>query len=404
MAAPKQVDFIDGTTIVAAQFLNRIQEIEAGQATNMALAISGTSVVLNAGAGNSVSSITIDDKFRYIETPLSVAFTGSDASGTYGIFATTSDDDSLSAFALEKVAGTGVPSAANHRKVATVSWDGSSALSSLVQIAGYGKHGHMHTLTTDPLPASSVGSTQIVDNTIVLSDLAVALQNLLVPVGSVIPFAGPSAPAQYLLCAGQEVSETTYADLHSVIGTDYNNGAETSGFFRLPDLRGRVVAGKDDMNGTTAGRLTTGGSGVTGTLLGSAGGSETHQLNASQSGMPSHNVNADGGHTHAVSTNGSHSHGGATTGAGGHDHQFASFAAGVPAGSTVLVASFNNTGGPVNYRTSGLGDHTHGIYTDGNHSHTVNGGSHVHAVTALNASSAHQNTQPTIILNHIIRY
>ena len=404
MAAPKQVDFIDGTTIVAAQFLNRIQEIEAGQATNMALAISGTSVVLNAGAGNSVSSITIDDKFRYIETPLSVAFTGSDASGTYGIFATTSDDDSLSAFALEKVAGTGVPSAANYRKVATVSWDGSSALSSLVQIAGYGKHGHMHTLTTDPLPASSVGSTQIVDNTIVLSDLAVALQNLLVPVGSVIPFAGSSAPAQYLLCAGQEISESTYADLFSVIGTDYNNGTETSGFFRLPDLRGRVVAGKDDMNGTTAGRLTTGGSGVTGTLLGSAGGSETHQLNASQSGMPSHNVNADGGHTHAVSTNGSHSHGGGTTGAGGHDHQFASFAAGVPAGSTVLVASFNSTGGPVNYRTSGLGDHAHGIYADGNHSHTVNGGSHVHAVTALNASSAHQNTQPTIILNHIIRY
>jgi len=387
VAAPKQVDFVDGTTIVAAQFLNRIQEIEAGQATNMALAISGTSVVLNAGVGNSVSSITIDDKFRYIETPLSVAFTGSDASGTYGIFATTSDDDSLSAFALEKVAGTGVPSAANYRKVATVSWDGSSALSSLVQIAGYGKHGHMHTLTTDPLPASSVGSTQIVDNTIVLSDLAVALQNLLVPVGSVIPFAGSSAPAQYLLCAGQEISESTYADLFSVIGTDYNNGTETSGFFRLPDLRGRVVAGKDDMNGSTAGRLTTGGSGVTGTLLGSAGGSETHQLNSSQSGMPAHSVNADGGHSHTV-------------GVDTPDHSHA-----IP-GSGALVQTYNaegsaninsapNYGG---YGLAGLGGAT------ARHSHSVTGGSHVHTVTALNASSAHQNTQPTIILNHIIRY
>lgn len=405
MTAPKQVDFVDGVTVVAADFLDRIQEIEAGLAINMALAISGTALVLNAGSGNLVSSITIDEKFRYLETPQNLSFTGSDAAGSYGIFATTTATDSNPSFALEKVAGTGTPSSAAHyRKIATVSWDGSTTLSSLVQIAGYDKHGHMHTLTTDPLPAASVSSSQIVDGTIVLADLATSLQNYLVPVGSVFSYAGSSAPSQYLLCDGSEVSETTYAALFAALGTQFNNGSETSGYFRIPDLRGRVVAGIDNMGGSAASRLTSGGSGVTGTTRGAVGGAETHTLNSSQSGMPGHTVNADGGHTHAVSTNGNHSHGGGTTGAGGHDHQFASVAAGVAAGTNVLVASFNGVGGPVNYRTSGIGDHAHGIYADGNHIHTVNGGSHIHGVNAANASSAHQNTQPTMVLNYIIRY
>jgi microcystin-dependent protein len=70
---------------------------------------------------------------------------------------------------------------------------------------------------------------------------------------------------------------------------------------RLPDLRGRVAAGKDDMGGTAAGRLTAAGSGVTGTTLGAAGGAETHTLTSGQMPRHSHRI-TDAGHAHAVPT------------------------------------------------------------------------------------------------------
>jgi hypothetical protein len=49
----------------------------------------------------------------------------------------------------------------------------------------------------------------------------------------------------------------------------------------LPDLRGRVVAGKDDMGGSAAGRITAASSGITGTTLGGTGGAQSHGHNVS---------------------------------------------------------------------------------------------------------------------------
>lgn len=102
-----------------------------------------------------------------------------------------------------------------------------------------------------------------------------------VPVGSVTAFAGANAPAGWLLCGGQTVSRTTYAGLFSVIGTTYGAG-DGSTTFTLPDLRGRVIAGEDDMGGTAANRLTSGGAGINGTVLGAAGGAETVTLTSAQ--------------------------------------------------------------------------------------------------------------------------
>lgn len=73
-----------------------------------------------------------------------------------------------------------------------------------------------------------------------------------------------------------------------VIGTTYGAGDGTT-TFNVPDLRGRVIAGVDNMGGTAASRLTAGGSGVAGTL-GAAGGAETHTLTETQ--MPSHSHKA----------------------------------------------------------------------------------------------------------------
>ena len=113
----------------------------------------------------------------------------------------------------------------------------------------------------------------------------------------------------------------------------------------LPDLRGRVTAGKDNMGGTTASRLTSAGSGITGTTLGVAGGTETHTLTAGQSGLPSH--------SHSLT-------------------------------ATYISAAFAN-------RSAGGGsDVSYAAGTSG-------------SAGGTSASSAHQNTQPTYIVNKIIK-
>jgi len=105
------------------------------------------------------------------------------------------------------------------------------------------------------------------------------------PSGVVMPFAGSSAPSGYLLCYGQAVSRTTYASLFTAIGTTYGAG-DGSSTFNLPDLRGRVVAGQDDMGGSSANRLTDQTGGLDGDVLGDTGGSETHTLTEAE--MPEH--------------------------------------------------------------------------------------------------------------------
>jgi microcystin-dependent protein len=78
--------------------------------------------------------------------------------------------------------------------------------------------------------------------------------NPLLPVGMVMPFAGTTAPAGYLLCSGQAISRITYAALFNSIGTTYGAGDGTT-TFNVPDLRGRVIAAPDNMGGSAANRL-----------------------------------------------------------------------------------------------------------------------------------------------------
>ena len=67
-------------------------------------------------------------------------------------------------------------------------------------------------------------------------------------VGFITSYAGSSAPTGWFLCQGQEVSISSYPDLARAIGTTYGpytngSGAAGTSHFRLPDLRGRAVAG-----------------------------------------------------------------------------------------------------------------------------------------------------------------
>jgi microcystin-dependent protein len=126
------------------------------------------------------------------------------------------------------------------------------------------------------LTTSGVSSTELGYVSGASSNLQAQINALAVsmPVGAVLDYAGTAAPTGFLLCYGQIVSRTTYSALFAAIGTTYGNGNGTT-TFQLPDFRGRVSAGKDDMGGSSANRLT---SPVNGDVLGASGGSESHTL------------------------------------------------------------------------------------------------------------------------------
>lgn len=193
------------------------------------------------------------------------------------------------------------------------------------------------TITTAALGSSTATTHSASDNSTKLAttayvDTAISALSA-VPAGSVVPYAGATEPSGWLFCYGQSLLRSTYASLFSAISTTY--GAVDGTHFSLPDLRGRVAAGVDNMGGTTASRVTVAGSGITGTTLGNAGGTETHTLTTAQ--MPSH--------THSERT----------ADGGGGDGEI-------------------NTGNPAAGTTGATG-----------------------------GGGAHQNTQPTMMLNYIIK-
>ena len=203
---------------------------------------------------------------------------------------------------------------------------------------------HETTFTvTDPTADRTITFPNSSGTVALTSDVSAAL-----PSGTVVPFAGTSAPTGYLLAQGQAVSRTTYSDLFSAIGTTYGTG-DGSSTFNLPDLRGRVVAGKDDMGGSSANRLTDQTGGLNGDTLGDTGGSETHTLTTAQLAA----------HTHGAGSYVAQLTGGANSSAGG-------------------LGSNGGNAGTINLTVAGTSGST-------------------------GSGDAHNNVQPTIILNYLIK-
>lgn len=212
----------------------------------------------------------------------------------------------------------------------------------------------------------AVGGTKILDvstsGLVVVGDLSAATVkqngNALMPAGIILPYAGSAAPDGYLLCYGQAVSRSTYAALFSAIGTTYGVG-DASTTFNVPDLRGRVIAGQDDMGGSSADRLTGQANGVDGDVLGGTGGTESQTLSIAQ--LPT--VTPAGTIVNVV-TNARHdsSSGNTVSGTGGSAS---------PDANTVT-----RTDTAVNSTFTG---------------------------TPFGSGSAHNNVQPTLILNYIVK-
>jgi microcystin-dependent protein len=83
-----------------------------------------------------------------------------------------------------------------------------------------------------------------------------------VPIGTIVPYGGASAPGGYLMCNGAAISRATYADLFAAISTTYGSG-DGSTTFNLPNLQQKFPLGK--------------ASSGTGSTLGSSGGTIDHQ-------------------------------------------------------------------------------------------------------------------------------
>ena len=95
-----------------------------------------------------------------------------------------------------------------------------------------------------------------------------------VPLAGGLDYWGTTVPnSSFAFPIGQAISRATYAALFAIMGTTYGVG-DGSTTFNLPDKTGRVSAMKE----ATGTRLTTAGSGVDGSTMGSASGAQTQTL------------------------------------------------------------------------------------------------------------------------------
>jgi microcystin-dependent protein len=153
-------------------------------------------------------------------------------------------------------------------------------------------------------------------NTVIVTNVATAGAAASgVPSGSIIAYGGSSAPSTWLFCDGttgkDSVADTTLADLFSAIGTTY--GGAGAADFDLPDLRGRIPLGLDNLGGSSANRMTASAA----DSLGGVGGAETHALTTGE--LASHTHGRGSGSPNNTKSNGGSPGSwvaGSTTGAG----------------------------------------------------------------------------------------
>jgi microcystin-dependent protein len=76
-----------------------------------------------------------------------------------------------------------------------------------------------------------------------------------VPIGTIMGYVGTSIPEEEALnwafCDGSLLDIATYGQLYAVIGTTYNTGTITEGYFKLPNMLGRMPIGSQSINPLT---------------------------------------------------------------------------------------------------------------------------------------------------------
>lgn len=256
-------------------------------------------------------------------------------------------------------------------------------------------HASQHGNANDAIEAiqAKVG----VDNSAVATslDYKVRVWN---PTGEISMWATGSAPTGWLICDGSAISRTTYAALFAVIGTVYGAG-DGSTTFNLPNLKGRVVVGRDSADADWD-------------TLGETRGSKTHTLTISEMPVHSHTQNAHN-HSQVAHNHSQNAHNHviymSTSSAGSHSHTYSwdNVSGGTRASGssyTIVTSSLDTD------NTSTAGSHTHdviGYSIDATASNIETTATNVEATATNNNTGsgvAHNNIQPSIVLNFIIRH
>jgi microcystin-dependent protein len=191
------------------------------------------------------------------------------------------------------------------------------------------------------------------------------LEQTMIPLGGIIPYAGSTPPSGFLLCDGSLVSETTYAALFALIGDTYAPTTPPAGLFWLPDLRGRAPIGTGD------------GAGLTERTLGEKVGNETHILITAELATHSHGISQTA-HSHGI-TQTPHTHGAEVRDPSN------GFGTGVIALEDNLAA---------NAVKQSLGNSANITINNANANITIND---------QGSSNPHNNMQPSLALNYVIR-
>lgn len=190
-----------------------------------------------------------------------------------------------------------------------------------------------------------------------------------IPVGGLIPYTGTTSPnANFVLPYGQCISRTTYATYFALVSTTFGvcDGTTT---FGVPDLRGRAVAGIDNMGGSAASRLTATYFGSSGNTLGNTGGGESQTLTQAQ--LPNYSLTVtDPGHVHAGNFV-------ATSGTGTGNVTYSTAAAGGSFGALIFGGSAQGLQTPS--ATTGI------------------------TVASGGSGNPHPIVQPTMVLSYILR-
>jgi microcystin-dependent protein len=166
--------------------------------------------------------------------------------------------------------------------------------------------------------------------------------------GDVKTSAIDSEPTGWLYCDGTSYSTSAYSDLFAAIGYSYGGSGAS---FNVPDLRGRTPVGIDNLGGSSANTVVD----AAADAVGGTAGTETHVLTEAEMAEHTHVIDVD---TYD-----------------GHDQN-------------ELKAGIN------------LGDGYEVKFTD-----TITVGAHTHVATAAvtGSDAAHNNMQPSLFMNYLIK-
>ena len=211
---------------------------------------------------------------------------------------------------------------------------------------------------------SKLGNLEDLNDLIQKSSFVNSINNLYdmsqVRVGTVIPYAGSTAPSGFVLCDGSALNPNDYPNLYDVIGTKY--GVTSDGKFKVPNLKEKVVASTNQAS-----------------LLGISFGTNKTYLSNDEMPSHTHTINSET-HTHSSTTSDSASKSfgkrGSKNGDDGSD--------GDSSTDTVEMTMQH--------------EHPRGGSCSASHTHTCP------FYPNYDDFEAHENMMPYIILNYIIKY